>query len=390
MKKIVVAVLGANGWMGKVHSNAYAGLERQFGDLGAEVRIKWLIDQDEAAIEKLARRLGGCQTSTDWTDAVSDPEVDLIDICLPDKIHYEVAKAALQAGKHVYCEKPMTDTGDQAREIAAIAREKGLITRVGHSFPVNPAHRLAKRLIDNGDIGDITFFKGAQHVDTHGSPLAPFIWRLDGDLAATGIVGDTGSHVFSFMDYLVGPIDELTAHCPILFPERPEVSGAVYGQAVEIAADTPKRAVTNPDLGMLMCRFRNGAVGIVDFSRIATGKRFVQRYEIYGTKGAITYDYDNITRLHVYQAPGNGRPAGFTAVDVGPDMPEYGAYLPLANFGLGYNEIKAYEVREVIGSIVDNREIWPTFTDAQRIVGLVDACMESHASRKWVQVNNGN
>jgi predicted dehydrogenase len=387
MKTIVVAVLGACGWMGRVHSNAYAGLASQFPSLPASVKIKWLVDADLAGASKAGNTLGVDNVSDSWEDALSDPEVDLIDICLPDKFHYQAAKAALLAGKHVYCEKPFTDTNDEADELVRLASEKGVITRVGHSFPLNPAHQLARSLIQSGEIGEITMFRATQHVDTHGSPDAPFIWRLDGDQARTGIVGDTGSHVFSFIDYLVGEVDELTAHCPVIFGSRPYVSGAVYGQASKGAA-TETRAVTNPDLGMIICRTKSGAVGSIDFSRIATGKRFMQRYEIYGTKGSITYDNDEINRLNLFKFSDPVGQQGFRAIDVGPEQRDYANFLPLANFGLGYNEIKALEVSKVIESVALNRPAWPTFADAKRIVALVEASMASHASRRWEKVAN--
>lgn len=388
MKEISVAVLGACGWMGKVHSNAYTNMARQFPRVNAKVKIKWLVDENLDALKVASSALGVSHFGKSWREAVSDPDVDLVDICLPDKLHYEVAKAALENGKHVYCEKPFTDTGSEAEELVALARKTGVVTRVGHGFPINPVHQLARQIIQSGEIGDITYFRGTQHVDSHGSPDAPFIWRLDGDLARTGIVGDTGSHVFSFIDYLVGEVAELTAHCPVIFTERPDIPGAVYGMAAP-AADTGKRKkVTNPDLGMVLCRFKSGGVGIVDFSRVATGKRFTQRYEIFGTKGSITYDYDEITRLNVYfQNDKSGR-QGFRAIDVGPEMADYANFLPLANFGLGYNEMKALEASQVIQSILDGNQHWPTFADAKRIVALVDACMISHETRHWEQVKN--
>ncbi len=388
MKKIRVAVLGACGWMGKVHTSGYVNLARQFPDVDVEVEVTWLVDQNEAGLNEITRSIGCKNVSTNWEEAVVADDVDLVDICLPDKDHYPAARAALIAGKHVYCEKPLTDTFEQATELAALAKKNGLKTRLGHSFTVNPAHRLAKNIIANGDIGEITYFRGSQHVDTHGSPETPFIWRLDGDLARTGIVGDTGSHVFSIFDYLVGPVKELFAHCPIVFSERPDVPGATYGGSVEVTSDTPKTAVSNPDMGLITCKFENGAVGTIDFSRIATGKKFEQRYDIFGTKGSISYDYDQPFRLKVYTEDRAGGGVGYKVIDIGPEMHEYGAYLPLPNFSLGYNEVKMYEVREVIETVAGGPEIYPTFEDGKRIVSVTDACMDSHESNKWEKVKS--
>jgi predicted dehydrogenase len=386
MAKVSVAVLGAYGWMGRLHTNIYASMARVFPDLGAEAVIRWVVGKSPESTREAAKQLSAERHGVDWREALEDPEVDLIDICLPDALHYEISKAALSHGKHVYCEKPFTDTVVEADELVALAAEKDVITRVGHNFPINPVHRLAREIIESGEIGAITMFKGAQHVDSLADPLAPFIWRLDGERARTGIVGDTGSHVFSFIDYLVGEVDEIVAHCPTIHCERPQVADAKYGGSARAGAGAPKKAVTNPDVGMVMCRFVSGAVGVIDFSRIASGRRFLQRYEIYGTKGSITYDYDQIARLNLFTFSDASGRQGFRSIDVGPEQPGYARFLPLPNFGLGFNEVKALEIAEVISSVATKKPQWPTFKDAKRIVALVDASLESHKSRQWEKV----
>ncbi len=205
MTEIRVAVLGASGWMGKVHTMAWATYPHFFAQ-APRARVTALVTANPAAVPDLAARAPGARVLTDWQDAVNDPEIDLIDICLPDHLHFPVAKAALLAGKHVYCEKPLADTAAEARMLADLARAKGVITRVGHAFPRNPVHDRARDIIQSGEIGDIRLFKGCQHIDVFGDPSAPFMWRADGALAPTGIVGDTGTHVFSFMAFLVGPV----------------------------------------------------------------------------------------------------------------------------------------------------------------------------------------
>jgi predicted dehydrogenase len=154
-----------------------------FPELGSIPRIAWLVDDAATRLDQIKDAYGDVKTSTNWQDALKDPEVNLVDICLPDHLHFEVAKAALLAGKNVYCEKPFTATGDEARELADIANEKGLITRVGHNFPKNPAHDLAKEMIENGEIGDIVLFRASMHVDVLADPNTPFMWRCDGNLA---------------------------------------------------------------------------------------------------------------------------------------------------------------------------------------------------------------
>jgi predicted dehydrogenase len=388
MQPVRVAILGASGWMGKVHSMAFQTFQQFLGTSDGTARIVALVEANPSSLPDLVARAPGAKVLTDWRDAVNDPEIDLIDICLPDSLHYPVAKAALLAGKHVYCEKPLADSAAEAKELADIARQKGVITRVGHAFPRNPVHDLAKEIITSGEIGEVRLFKGCQHVDMFGDPLAPFMWRADGKLAPTGIVGDTGTHVFSFMEFLVGRVTSLVADNLIVTPKRPVLAGSALGaDAAALTGAEEWAEVSNPDATHLMCRFENGASGIVDFSRVATGRKFRQGYEVYGTKGSILYDWDQVNRLHFYTNNDRAGRRGYRAIDVGPEHPTYRAFLPLPNFALGYNEMKIIEAAEVIRSITRGEPMWPTFDTGHHICQIVDACMESGRSRSWVDID---
>lgn len=386
MAEVRVAVLGASGWMGKVHTMAYQTFPHFFGTAGGTARVVALVEANPAAAAELAARAPGAKILQHWQAVIDDPDIDLIDICLPDSFHHEVAKAALKAGKHVYCEKPLADTAAEARELADLARAKGVITRVGHAFPRNPVHDLAKEIITSGEIGEITLFKGCQHIDMYGDPLAPFMWRADGARAPTGIVGDTGSHVFSFMEFLVGRVASLVANNIIATPRRPVVEGQGYGGAAALTGKEEWAEVTNPDATQLLCTFENGASGVVDFSRIAMGRKFMQTYEIYGTKGSLAYTYDEVNRIRFYSHADRSGRRGFREIDVGPEHPTYAAFLPLPNFALGYNESKIIEVAEVIRSIVGGTPMWPTFETGHHIAQIVDACMASSRQRAWVDI----
>jgi predicted dehydrogenase len=377
MKEVRVAILGASGWMGKVHAMAFQTFPHFMGTAHGTARITALVEANAAAADDLAFRAPGARILTDWQAAIADPTVDLIDICLPDHLHYPVAKAALLAGKHVYCEKPLADTAAEARELADLAQARGLITRVGHAFPRNPVHDLAKDIITGGEIGDVRLFKGCQHVDVLADPLAPFIWRADGKHAPTGIIGDTGSHVFSFMEFLLGRVTRLVADNMIVTPRRPRVAGAAEGDFAD---------VTNTDATHLLCRFENGASGIVDFSRVATGRKFRQGYEVYGTKGSLVYDYDQVNRLRLYTNADRAGRRGFREIDIGPEHPTYAAFLPLPNFALGYNETKIIEAAEVIRAVTTGVPMWPTFETGHHICQIVDACMESARRGAWVDI----
>lgn len=386
MKEVRVAVLGASGWMGKVHTMAYQTFPHFFGDSHGKAKVVALVEGNSSSAKELSERTPDAKIYKTWQEAVNDPDVDLIDICLPDNLHYEVAKAALLAGKHVFCEKPLADTAQEARELADIAREKGLITRVGHAFPRNPVHDRAKELIEAGEIGEIKLFKGCQHIDVYGDPHAPYMWRANGDLAPTGIVGDTGSHVFSFMEFLVGNVSSLIADNYITVPKRPIVDGLAFGEVPELKGDEEWADITNPDGSNVLCRFANGARGMVDFSRVATGRKFMQGYEIYGTKGSLVYNYDEINRIRFYSNDDGVGRRGFREIDVGPEHETFQKFSPLPNFAVGYNESKIIEAAEVIKSITENKPMWPTFENGHHICQIIDACMESSRLNAWVDI----
>lgn len=386
MKSVNVAVLGACGWMGKCHSLGYRNAALLFPEKKILPNISWLVDTDEEKVKGLQPIYGDARISTDWRDAVADPAVDLVDICLPDQWHYEVSKAALLAGKHVYCEKPFTSTPAESAELAAMATERGLVTRIGHNFPKNPVHDLTKEIIERGEIGDLVLFRASMHVDVLANPETPFMWRCDGELTPTGVVGDVASHIFSYIQRLIGPIDELIADTVTTTKTRPYVEGFGYGVVSQGQGSNETREVTNPDLVTLLCTFTNGGRGVIDVSRVASGRRFLQNYEIYGTKGGLEFRNDEVNRLRFFDGSDPSSRQGYRAIDVGPENPNFRAFLPVANFGLGYNEFKAIEVAEVVESVATGNPVWPTFADGHEIMKVVDACFRASRERRWVKV----
>jgi predicted dehydrogenase len=372
--------------MGKCHSLGYRNTPLLFPENETLAEIRWIVDADEEKLEAIRFAYPDARATTDWREVLSDPEVDLVDICLPDNFHYEVAREALLAGKNVYCEKPFTSTAQEALELAELAEEKGLVTRVGHNFPKNPVHEMTHDLIESGEIGDLVLFRASMHVDVLADPDTPFMWRCDGDLAPTGVVGDVASHLFSFISLLVGPIRDLVADVATTTAQRSVVDGFGYGVQATKPTLNALRAVTNSDMVNLICNFEGGGRGVIDVSRVASGRRFLQTYEIYGTKGAISFDYDEINRLKVYSSQDKPEKQGYRAIDVGPDRKNFAAFLPVANFGLGYNEFKAIEVCEVVHSVATGKSQWPTFRDGYEIMRVVEACFTSSNERAWVNV----
>ena len=386
MKTVKVALLGACGWMGKCHTLAYRNANLLFPKLTGIPELAWLIDDSEPRLTELQSVCRAANTSRSWKDSIEDPDVDLVDICLPDYLHFPVARAALQAGKNVYCEKPFTATAEQAAELTELAEKHNLVTRVGHNFPKNPAHDVARDIIQNGEIGEVVLFRSSMHVDVLSDARAPYMWRCDDRIAPTGAVGDIASHVFSFIHRLIGPVDRVVADVAITTQRRPYSEGFGYGMPITKPSSTDTHEVTTADLVTLLCSFKGGGRGVIDVSRVATGRRFLQNYELYGTKGSLEYRFEEVNRLRFFSTEDRPGRQGFRAIDVGPENANYAAFLPVAGFALGYNEFKAIEVCEVIEAVASSKPMWPTFRDAYEIMKIVDACFNSSAQRAWVSV----
>ena len=386
MKEIRVAIIGAGGWMGQAHTMGFRNQSVVFGTEPAVPVLHTLVDVDAEACAKLVTQYGARQGSTDWRAVIADPDSDLVDICLPNRLHYEVAHAAIEAGKHVYCEKPLTNVSSESRVLADAADARGVVTMVGHNFPRNPAHAIARDFIERGEIGRLVHFRASMHVDFLADPDTPFMWRCDAEEAGTGAVGDIATHIFSLTQYLIGDIDSLVADLEIVTKSRPILNDFNYGKQRKVAKDAPRRAVTTDDIVTLLCRFAGGGMGTIDVSRVATGQKHAQNYELYGTKGALRFNYDNVNRIHVYRVGDAPAEQGFKAIDASPEHARYGAFYPVANFSLGYNEFKAIEIRELIEAVAAGRPAWPSFRDGWKIMRIVDACVESAKTRRWVNV----
>ena len=388
MTEVRVAIIGAAGWMGQAHTMGYRSQSTVFGREPAVPVLHSVIDVDEVVARGLAERYEAQNWGTDWRAAIADPAVDLVDICLPNNLHFEVAQAAIEAGKHVYCEKPLTMTAGESKTLAEAAEAQGVVTMIGHNFPRNPAHGIARDFIQRGEVGRIVFFKAAMHVDFLADPDIPFMWRCDKEMAGTGAVGDIATHIFSLAQYLVGDVESLVADMEIVTKTRPVLEGFNYGAQQKVPDDATRREVTTDDIVTLLCRFSGGGMGIIDVSRVATGQKHTHSYELYGTKGALRFNYDHVNRIQVYRVGDPPSEQGFKSIDASPEHGRYGAFYPVANFGLGYNEYKAIEIRELMEAVASGKPAWPTFRDGWKIMQIVDACVESARTRSWVDVSD--
>ncbi|MCB1498554.1 MAG: Gfo/Idh/MocA family oxidoreductase [Bauldia sp.] len=387
-RQLNVAMIGG-GFMGKAHSMAYAAMPMFFWPAPALACRKVLVDVTPELAADGAARYGFEESATDYRTVVARNDIDVVDIVTPNDRHAEIAIAALKAGKHVICEKPLARNGVEAKTMLDAARTSGAIHMVAFNYRRTPAVALAKKYIDEGRIGRILNFRGTYLQDWSADPNGPLSWRFQKDVAGSGALGDIGTHVIDFARYLVGEISAVNAIVQNYVPTRPIQSGGfdMLG-ASDKSGEGPRGTVDVDDEFITLLKFQNGAVGSIEATRNAHGRNNFLTFEIHGTEGSIAFNYERLDELQVMFASDAGDARGFRTVYTGPSHP-YGANLwPIPGLGIGYGETKIIECFDFFSAIVGGELPSPNFEDGYRISLIADAILESGATERWVAVGN--
>ncbi|WP_119388361.1 Gfo/Idh/MocA family protein [Taklimakanibacter lacteus] len=373
MDRIGVGLIGT-GFMGKCHAMAYGAVKAVFGDVPAVDRIA-LCDVDKAHTTKLAHEFGFARATTDWRDLLADPSISLISVTSPNGLHREMAVAALAAGKHVWCEKPMALTlADAEAMTAAAAEAKGQATALGYGYLRNPALQYAKSLIAEGALGDVFDFRGSVDEDYMADPDLPWSWRLRAKDAGLGTLGDLTVHLVSLARELMGPIARLTAMVDVVHEERPVPGGAA------------KARVENDDIAHALVRFGSGARGVLTSSRVAHGRKNGLKLEVHGAKGTLWLDNERMNELNLYLAEGPPERRGFRRILSGPHHAAYGKLCPAPGHGLGFNELKVIELAELLYQVTGRPSQSVTFAKGLEIEKVIHAFARSAQHGQWVDV----
>ena len=373
MREIRIGLIGA-GFMGRAHTIAYREVGAVF-DLPAAPVLELIAEIDARAATAAARKLGFRRTTGDWRQLVQDPAVDLVDITAPTAAHREIAIAALAAGKHVYCEKPLALTAAEARGLAARAAKTGVVTMVGFNYLKNPIQALAREIVASGEIGDIIDFRGIHAEDYMISPEAPMTWRCSGP-RGSGVVADLGSHIVSLARYLVGPIESVCGTLDTIVKQRPVAPGA-----------RRRRRVQADDQARFLVRFARGCGGTIEASWVTTGRKMQLAYEIAGTKGSLAFTQERMNELRLYAAGQKPGREGYKTIMTDPNHPPYGAFCPAPGHQLGFNDMKVVEVRDLLLAVAGKGKAWPDFREAWEIQRVIDAVIRSDAGRRWVRID---
>ena len=369
-KPVLRIGLIGTGFMGKAHVFGFASAQKVF-DLPYRLELHTVADVTEAAAARAAADFGFAHATADWRSMVADPQIDVIDITAPNALHKEMALAAISAGKHVYCEKPLAPLASDARQMADAAAARGVKTQVGFNYLCNPMLRLAREMIAAGELGEIRGYRGLHAEDYMADADGP--WTFRHDPAGGGALADIGSHALATAEFLLGPITEVMGDCVTMIGQRPDRCGGT-------------RAVTVDDVGRAFLRFANGAQGSVEGNWIATGRKMQHDFEVYGTRGALAFSQERFNELHFYSTADAPARRGFRRIEASPDHPPYGRFCVAPGHQLGFNDLKAIEIEGYLRAIAGEIPEPFGFAAGLRIQRLVETIQRSSAARQWMAV----
>ncbi|MDG6264911.1 Gfo/Idh/MocA family oxidoreductase [Glaesserella parasuis] len=374
MKKVRIGLVGT-GYIGRCHAIAYAQAPTLF-PLKGELHLEYLAEINQELAEKKAKEFGFARATGDWRELVADPNVDVVDICTPNFLHKEIALAAIANGKHVYSEKPLALTAADAKEMVEAAQKAGVKTLVGFNYMKNPTSQLAREIIKNGEIGDVVHFYGTHNEDYLASPNTPIDWHSYRSKAGLGTLGDLATHIVNMAHYLVGEeITSVVGDMQTVITERPNPNNL-----------SEKVKVENEDQATAMVRFANGVMGTIESSRIACGRKMGLTYVVTGTKGTLTYTQERMAELKLYLHDEDKSRQGFKTILVGPEHPDYAAFCVSAGHGIGFNDQKSVEIRDLVNGIAADDRMWPDFEEGYRVSRVLEAIAKSAEEKRWVDV----
>jgi predicted dehydrogenase len=380
-----IAMVG-HAFMGAAHSQAWRVAPRFF-DLPVRPVMSVLCGRDADRTRAAAERLGWAEAVTDWKSVLDRDDVHVVDICTPGDTHAEIAVAALDAGKHVLCEKPMANSVTEAvamAEAAERAARRGVRAMVGFSYRRVPALGLARDLVAQGRLGKIHHVRAQYLQDWIVDPAAPLSWRLDKEKAGSGALGDIGAHVVDAAQFILGDtIAEVSGTVETFVSERPLASSH---SGLSGTASDQTGPVTVDDAALFLARFAGGALGSFEATRFANGRKNALRIEVNGSAGSLAFDLEDMNVLQFFDGTEDSAVAGFRRIMVTePEHPYVGAWWP-AGHGLGYEHAFTHQVVDFVRAVAAGTDPAPSFADGLQVQRVLAAVETSAASRTWQQV----
>lgn len=378
MKALNVAIIGYQ-FMGKAHSNAWKQASLFF-DLPATLNLKVACGRNKAAVTQFSQKWGWEEVETDWKKVIARDDIDIVDISLPQHLHFDVAIAAAKAGKHIFCEKPLALSSQQAREMLDVAEANGVTHYLNHNYRRTPAIQLAKRLINEGRIGRVFHWRGSYQQDWLVDPDFPLTWQLQKETAHAGPHWDLNSHSIDLAQFLVGEISAVSCITANFIKERPQANSGDSAFSTTEKSALKMGAVTVEDAAIMLAEFKNGAIGTFEATRFATGCKNLNTFEIYGSKGSLRFNLEKMNELEFFSREDPVSQQGFRTILVTEASHPYVAKWWPPGHVLGYEHAFVHAVADFVSAVMNNEPIAPNFSDGINILKVLEAGLASAAA----------
>lgn len=371
-------------FMGKAHSNAYRQVGRFFPEMEVVPRMKVLCGRNEGGVRRAAETFGWDEYETDWRALVARPDIDIIDIGAPGNMHAEIAVAAAEAGKHVFCEKPLGNSAGEAKQMLDAVTAAGVHSLVWFNYRANPAVSFAKQLIDEGAIGKIYHWRALFLQDWCVNPDVPLVWRLKKEAAGSGSHGDLLAHCLDLSRFLVGEIAEVSGVLETFIKERREVAST--NDRMGGTASGVMGQVTVDDASLSLARFESGALGTFEATRLALGRKNHNRFEINGSQGSLVFNAERPNELEIYTEDTHAGTHGFRTVSITSGQDRYtGHYWPTAH-NIGYEHTFTSLLYDAFTALAKGESPAPNFRDGYLNNVLLDTITKSAETKRWESV----
>lgn len=378
--RLGVAVAGF-GWMGRVHTQAYLRVRHHFPELALTPRLVAVAEAVPGRAEEAAAQYGFATTSPDWQDLALDPTVSAVSITAPNFLHREIGSTLAAAGKHIWIEKPVGLSADDARAVEAAVEAAGVQAAVGFNYRNAPAVQLAKQLIAQGDLGTITHSRFRLLSDYAAHPDGALSWRFERERGGNGALGDLASHGVDLAWYLLGDIEKVASDTAIFLAQRSKPAAATTGHGR--ATGGVLGDVENEDYVSSLLRFTSGARGVLEASRVSVGSQNDYGFEIHGTKGAVFWDFRRMNEIGLSLGTAYQDQSVVTKF-VGPGDGDYLAFQPGSASSMSYDDLKVIECARFLQSIADGKTYGAGLSDAVRSAVTLDAMVASAERGSWV------
>ena len=385
-KTIGIGVIGM-GWMGEVHSRAYREILDRFRDSDIEPRLIVCSDNIEHRAGEAKIRFGFERFTTNWREVIDDPAVEVVNIAAPNGLHLEMVRAAAQAGKQVFCEKPVGKDPQETAQCEKAAREAGVLSFVGYNYRWAPMVQYAKKLIEAGRLGRLTHYRSRFVACYASDPYGVLSWRFQRE-HGLGILSDLGSHAIDMAHLIVGPMTKVVGNKETFIRRRPL---AKVGEGTHFSVgspDDPTGEVTNEDYVGALVTFENGVQGVIEMCRVINGPKAEYVFELHGTEGALKWNFEQMNELQVQFRSNDDAEDGYTTILAGPAHPYHARFNPGPGIGLGYEDLKVIEAFEFLKSIVAGQQRQPGFEDALAVANVQAAIERSWTSERWESVTS--